>query len=232
MTWDQTARLEWGTRPWQGVATSPVGYEDLTTYTKVDPESAFTVDAASCLATGIDADWDKAYLYYDFGADYFKANVVIQFEAIVTALTQTVISYGLLALTNALGALETAQGPVCQVEAQVPTDVNWQFYAGHSNYATSYRNVLKLGAATYYCTFQTIDHTVGADDGQIILTIYDDALRTNMIGGGTIPRTDIPEDKIVPYRYLLVGQTYRFENSHDAIGTYKVQNINIISNTA
>lgn len=233
MVWDQDSVLEWGTRPWQGVATSPEsGYEDLTTYTKVDPAGAFTVDASSVLATAIDADWDSAYLYYDFGADYFKANVVIEFEAIVTALTQTVRSFGLLALTNALGALEAAQGPVCQVEAVVSADDGWQFYAGHSNYATSYRKLAKLGIATYYCKFQTIDHTVGANDGQIILTVYDDAARTNIIGGGTIPRTDIPEAKIVPYRYLLVCQTYRDGSTHETVGTYKVQNIKIISNTA
>jgi len=75
-----------------------VAYQDLTTYTKADPNSRLTVTSARCTHTELTKDED-CWLYWDFGADHFDGDFehreAIYFDdAAVTGRTR------LWALTN------------------------------------------------------------------------------------------------------------------------------------
>lgn len=206
-------------------------YLDLTAFTKVDPAGNFTIDINSITVAGIETSWDTAYVYKDYGPGYFQKDFVINFEVIVTDINANDNDfYGLVKVSNALGPAKTAPGPVARLDYDSPTDAKWQFYAGDDNYATSFRLMTKLGVGVYYCTLERISNTPGMDDGQVTLSVYSDSNRTVILGGGSIPRIDIPKEDMVTLRYLILAQTYRDSVDHTPIGSYKIQNVKIISN--
>lgn len=54
-----------------------MGYEDLTTYTQVDPSDKVTVTPAKVLATDIRGQEAQTRVFKDFGADYFSSLDII-----------------------------------------------------------------------------------------------------------------------------------------------------------
>ena len=76
--------------------------EDLTTYTKVDPNSRFTVTASKVIATGICRN-EEAYVYKDKGASHFSGDFSHLLSVYPNSTTNQSMC-GIWALTNTIGA--------------------------------------------------------------------------------------------------------------------------------
>lgn len=93
----------------------PVTYEDLTTYTEVDPSDVLDVTANDVTFTSL-TRLTSTYVYKNFGADYF-ADFSINFEYKVTANSSGALNFNgmFIALSNSIGereAIRTASGNI------------------------------------------------------------------------------------------------------------------------
>ena len=150
----------------------PPGPQDLTTYIEVDPQEELTVTATTITAVDLDTAWD-AYVYKDFGADYFDA-LNIDFDMFIwNTSVEDGGAYVSLAnvIDDYLGFGATA------VSANIiegSADAKYIFLKRGADVASD--GYEAVGNTWYYCT---LSRTAGADS--VALKIYSDIGRTTLL---------------------------------------------------
>lgn len=212
-------------------------YEDLTTYTVVDSEGNLQNNPNQLIITNMHVEHTEAYIYKDFGAGYFSKDVVINFDFCVTddSGQDTSDMFGLIALCNTLG---------CRDDNDAGPFVNWagkqdgtiQIYVGDDSWSTSYMRFNAVPNVTvFYCTLERIS-AVAPNDCQVLLSVYSDAARTSLMpqynGNPSIRygEDDVPSATgLTEFQYLEVGLSERLSYDDTALGSYNIENLEIIS---
>ena len=180
--------------------------EDLSTYTEKDPNSHITVVSGKVTGAGINRN-ERAYLYKDFGADYFNGfNINFEFKS--TELSTYDIG-GLVCLTNSVGDRSQWTGDFfwCTLYC---TSGSYRLYLDPDYYIISVNTL-------YYCTLSRV-----ADSDTISLKIYSDSARTNLLDTLT---TTISASAKFRYMYAITSQyTY-----HNYGCSYYVENVEILT---
>lgn len=134
--------------------TSPPGpvYEDLTTYTEVDPSSRLTVTAPRAAFTSF-ARTDSGYLYKDFGTDHFSGDVSVDFDVFLSSSSSGAFVEA-IALANQVGDARPANRTNtigAFLYATSPPQLHLREVDGGTSYSSTYN--LALNTA-YYCRFE------------------------------------------------------------------------------
>lgn len=217
--------------------TTESGYEDLSTYTVVDSETNFTIDGTKLTVTDIYPDHTTAYLYYDFGVDYFGTDIEIQFDLKVTAFAVAYDYMGVLGLANTLGLTGgVAYGPIVNLNYQAEGEATYyELGSAHDDYAaaTHAHNTTAVGTQ-YYCIFKTV--YAASDKSYVSLGIYTDAGRTTLVkdktnkeispyGTGNIPEAHGSQT----FRYLMIAPSERPATDTDGKFSFVIDHVKIIS---
>ncbi len=219
-------------------STPPSSYEDLTTYTEVDPETDFAVTSTTLTVTDMHTEHVAAYIYKDYTADYFTKDLEIQFEFVVTDPNNgqdTSDMFGILSLNSILGTRNSGtSGPTVRWTPKMVSN-QIQLFCGDNNYATSYATFIAGAGVVFYCTLTRVS-VAAPGDCSILLDVYSDSARTirmNMANGNPsiqYGRNDIPTvDGLTKYRYLQLGTSEKDSADTTAYGSYYIQNVEIVS---
>lgn len=217
---------------------NPQNYEDFTTYTPVDAETNYTIATNKLTITDMHTEHTEAYLYKDFGAEYFSEDFEIRFEFCVTDCEHgqdTSDMFGIIGVCNTLGVRDDWDaGPW----------VNWRpgvdlgtinLHCGDDSWSSSYMIFNAAPGTIFYCTLKRIS-AVAPLDCEVELTVYSDAERTiPMNTASGVPSVAYGEDDVpsvtglITYKYLEVGLAERLTFDNTAYGSYYVQNVQIVS---
>jgi len=195
-----------------------MAYENLTTYTKVDPNSDLTITSDTCSFDTLD-NGANTWVYKDFTLDYFDEDLFHQIQVNISADTG---GYGraiIWSLTNAitdfkscvdgLGIALRNYGGNKLITLYERNDSNE--YDDSGNYSES---------TDYYLTIER-DESIG-DYGRLYCYIYDDINRTNLLD--TL-QLDLHEK--VDFRYLFCLQRLGGSGSGSTYTGY-IKNLNLL----
>ena len=216
--------------------------ENLTTYTPVDPEANFTITANKLTVTSIHPEHTTTYLYYDFGADYFKKNFEMRFALKVTTIWVDHALQGIIGVADTLNL--TPEGPNIEINYDYTgagSGANYLIGVGGGDHvAHSYLGLFLVGT-TYYCKFERV-YVGGAKDNIVQLTVYtDDAytIKAKRIYGSHIG-DDIDAwgegdftlaEATDEFRYLMLSTSGGASYDPTEFGSFEISNVQIISNT-
>lgn len=159
----------------------PSTYEDLTTYTEVDPSSQLAVTSATATATALSRN-TSTYLYKDFGAAYFAGDFSFDFECKIVDFSANYAGCLTMALNNAVQDYQAAYNAAGYVQGvYVAYSSGCQIFL-HELHAGSQYNSGTFGATAntnYYMTFRR--NASAGTFGTLYLDIYSDAARTALI---------------------------------------------------
>lgn len=160
--------------------------EDYTAYTEVDAGGVLTVAANQITFTDLEYQ-DTAYVYKDFGANYFSGDFTHEFKLRITDFTSGPFSEGVvfpwyLSNTLANNEIHDSYYPHLKVMAIQVSSTQWQFYlyevtSGGSTYWDTSTYLSKN--TDYYCRVNR-DESVGTY-GTLYLYIYSDAAMTTLV---------------------------------------------------
>ena len=170
------------------VSLSSTGYEVLTVYTEVDPNAHLTVTTNK--VTGGMWRNEDAYLYKDFGVDYFDA-LNIQFEMECTGGD-----------SNGLGVFFALSNTINDVHEFGSTDLWVSFEPWTTKFLRLNRNATidTYNAAlstTYYCT---LNRTSGNDEVEL-------EIRTGSHSGALVDTLNVTGFGTAKWRYLYAMNT-------------------------
>jgi len=217
-----------------------VTYEDLTTYTSVDPEGNYAITSNQLTITDFHTEHTESYANKDLTADYLSEDGEIQFEFVITDPNHgddSADAFGLLAYSNTPGTTNSGTlGPIVYWTPDVTLTSNKiRLYSGHHSYATTYLTFNTTPTTVFYCTMTRVS-APAPGDCSVLIDVWSDAARTvrmpKSVGGdsGQFGRNDIPSARgLVDYRYLQVGTAERDSWDNAPYGSYYVRNIKIIS---
>jgi len=146
-------------------------YQNLTTYTEVDPGSDLSKTATRATATNLPANL-SAYIYKDFGASYFNS-LDIDFTISLTSITGDWLAWPCFGLTQtAVGSLEdwADNDPVLVFYSDGEPQI--YFLDGP---AGSYDHTDVNLSSIYYCTCVR-----EAGSGTITINMYNESARTSL----------------------------------------------------
>lgn len=145
-----------------------MGYQDFTTYTEVDPNSDITVTTNKIDVSSMSRNVD-AYVYRDFGADYFD-EIDWNFEVLHDAAAQG-LSRSLSGFANNIDDANNWSDPYLAV--RVNRDGSGNRYIKISTYGGGSSELAISNDTRYYCTLTRV---AGADTAY--LYVYTDSDRT------------------------------------------------------
>jgi hypothetical protein len=230
------------------VATSSINYplhsyEDFTGYTDVDPETNFTIEANKLTVADIYPEHSTTYLYYDFGAEYFKKNFEIRFGLKVTAIWTDHAIETIIGVSNTLGL--AVEGPNVEFNydyTDAGEGANYIIGVGGGDHVAHTNQNDFLVGNTYYCKLERI-YVGGAEDNIVQMTVYTDSEYTTrakqIYGSGAHIGEDLatwgePDFTLAEateeFRYLMIATSSRDNYSETEIGSFEVSNVEIISN--
>jgi len=216
-------------------------YEDLTTYTKVDPESNFTVINDKLTVTDIHPEHTTTYLYYDFGAEYFKKNFVMRFALKVTTIWEDHSLQGVIGVSNTLGL--NVEGPNIEINydyTDAGAGANYIIACGGGDHVAHSGQNQFLVNTTYYCEVERT-FVGGAEDNKFYIRVYTDSDYTTLakiLYGGGIGEDINPwgeddftlEEANTKYRYLMLSTSSRADYEDTEYGSFEISNVEVISN--
>jgi len=176
--------------------------EDFTTYTEVDPNSHITKTASKITWAGLSAVED-AYVYKDYGANYFSGDFTHLITVKLTAATEDGRAY-FWALTNAVDdmkGIDDAGGSYLAVFF-IKEPVNYTIYIEECNSGSISQDSSIISLNTPYYLKIVRDESVGTY-GTLYCYIYSDEARTTLLD--TISQTLKTSKK--DYRYLFATNT-------------------------
>ena len=212
---------------------TPTGYEDLTTYTPVDPDSVFTITTTTVVVDSIHPEYTTTYLYYDFGADYFKRNFEIRFILDVTDIWVDHASQGVIGVADTLGL--DVNGPNIEINYDYTgagADTNYFIGVGGGDHVAHSNQNQFVENKTYYCKTERI-YVGGATDNIFQMTVYTDSdytIRAKKIYGGSIG-DDIAAwgegdftlaEAIDEFRYLMLATSGRAAYDPTEVGSFVI----------
>lgn len=223
-------------------APTPTGYEDLTTYTPVDPDSNFTITSSTVVVDSIHPEYTTTYLYYDFGVDSLKRNFEIRFALEVTAIWTAHAIQGIIGVSNTLGL--SVGGPNIEINYDYTgagADTNYFIGVGGGDHVAHSNQNQFVEGTTYYCKSERI-YVGGAADNIFQMTVYTDSdysIRAKKIYGGSIG-DDIATwgevdftlaEAVDEFRYLMLATSGRAADDSTEVGSFVISNVQIISNS-
>jgi hypothetical protein len=184
--------------------------EDLIGFAKVDPNSHLTVTSSKVTAVDLTRNED-AYVYKDFGADYFDG-LDIDFEFYLDSVSEG-NGRATFGLTNDVDDSASWTGAYIKVRLKkgAPSTVILDIGGSEDSYNIS-------DDTMYYCTMQR-----SAGNDTVYLYIYSDASRTTLLD--TLTMTGAGTSK---YQYLFAICSWNSGNNIDWDGY--VQNIDLNEN--
>ena len=175
--------------------------EDFTTYTKVDPNSRFTVTAPKVVFTGM-TQMEDAYIYKDKGAGWLTGDFTETFDCDVTGFG----NLGSRSLNAVVWSVTTWIGSGTGGAGRYALQVWWQPSSGSSGYifGNEHYNGSDYGFGAFACSTNTIYYlTITRTGGNITMSIYSDNARTNQLYTFTHALQDTHT-----YRYVYAIQSY------------------------
>jgi len=229
---------------WYNAASIESGWtdaEDLTTYTKVDPESNFSVETNKVTVTNIHPEHTISYLYYDFGADYFKKDFEIRFALKVADIWEAHALQGIIGVSNTIGL--TVEGPNIEINydyTDAGSGANYIIGVGGGDHVAHTNQNQFLVGTTYYVKIERI-YVGGETDNIFQATVYTDSdytIRAKNLYGGQVGEDIAPwgeqdftlAEATEEFRYLMLATSSRGEYSDTEIGSFEISNVKIISN--
>jgi len=218
------------------------GTEDLTTFTEVDPESNLAVTTDKLIVTDIHPEHTITYLYYDFGAEYFKRNFEMRFALKVTDIWVDHGLQGVIGVANALGL--DVNGPNVEINydyTDAGSGANYIIGVGGGDHVAHTNQNQFLVGTTYYCKIERI-YVGGAADNIFRMTVYTDSnytIRAVNIYGGQIGE-DIAAwgesdftlaEATEKFRYLMLATSGRADYDDTESGSFEISDVEIISNS-
>ena len=216
-------------------------YEDLTTYTEVDPETDLAVTTNKLTVTNIHPEHTETYLYYDFGAGYFKKDFEIRFVLKVTAIWTDHALQGVIGVSNTLGM--DVEGPNIEINydyLDAGSGANYRIAVGGGDHVAHTNQNQFLVGTTYYCKIERT-YVGGAEDNRFYLTVYSDSgysIPAKYIYGGStgdpIAAWGEPDFTLAEateeFRYLMLATSSKDSSSETEVGSFEISNVEIISN--
>lgn len=179
--------------------------EDFTTYTKVDPNSKFSVSANSITYTGL-LNSESAYIYKDAGINHFAADFTHLVDAIYTSAAGASTLVGNWAITNDIGTLDVIEGAgksALYAFLYTVVGVSRNIYIKENDNGTKYSTSYPDSAPPQNRYFKIIRNESVGTYGTIYLYIYSDADRTNLLSTLSIALHTSKKD----YRYVYAVQS-------------------------
>jgi len=162
-----------------GVDPDAVDYTDVA-WVETDPNGKFSVSVNSILATNL-IENEEAYIFKDYGADYFNGDLIHEVDINVASATGSAIA-GVWAVTNDVDDFNNiANGP--QVTVTAYKDPDSISFTLRNNSAGTQNSISGLSYNTnYYLTIER-DHDAGySSAGRSAIYVYSDAARTILVG--------------------------------------------------
>ena len=163
--------------------------EDLTTYTKEDPNNKLTVTSSKVTWTSL-GDNQTAYLYKDIGVDYFDADfehrMTVRINSSGTTTNTLKAGWALANAINDLYQLQVAEETFLALRCLTAGDgTPWLGLLEHVG-TTTYVGGAGIVSydTTYYLTIKR-DESEG-DYGKLYLYVYTDSARTNLLNSGSL----------------------------------------------
>ena len=206
----------------------PELYQDLLTYTTVDPESNLTVPlAGGSVRYDGPTRTETTYIYKDFGAGAFSGDFEIQVDVEHGSINENGI-FNYFGLSNTIGDasdIKDASGDALLSRFSYnPTDglyINCGESYGGNNYFGD--KITISGSGTLYYITIIRDETAG----ELYTYIYSDMFRTSLVGTSTYTLSGATD-----FRYLYCVLTYDsgLSATPGTAGEVRVKNFSIISN--
>jgi hypothetical protein len=176
----------------------PDTYEDLTTFTEVDPSSVLTVSSDDVTFTGLTRA-TSTYVYKDYGVDSFD-DFSIDFEYKVTANSSGGLNFNgmFISLSNSIGEREAIRTASGNIQGLLCGNSGASRFIGlcetksGSNYASAF--FTPALNTDYYCTLSRVGTALN-------LKLYSDANRTTLAGQLSLTVLALP------FRYLYAVQS-------------------------
>ncbi len=150
--------------------------QDFTTYTKVDPNSRFTVTSTRITASGLLRNED-AYNYWDFGAGYFDGDLAhLITTKSETTTTGIAIYHGLFNIVDDFKGIKDAGGDGIFIFNNNGNSIILSELHAGAQYNDAFAGSL---GTVYYVTFER-DEAVGTY-GTLYCYIYSDASRETLV---------------------------------------------------
>ena len=183
-----------------------MAYQDLTAYTKVDPDGKMTVTTTRLTLASL-LENHVAYLGKDFGAGYFNANFNHNFDLNLTSSTTASDTCPTWALSDYLGNwgnIITNSKNEYAIAVYNRDGSTYRLYiafiVGGTRYEYDGTPYFANYGTTYYCTVR-YDSSVGTY-GTLYLDIYSDSARSSLIT--TISHACIASPN---FQYVFLTQT-------------------------
>jgi len=180
--------------------------EDYTAYVEYDLDSKYTVTAHQITVEDLTRN-EVAFIYRDFGVNYFSGDFEFDVEGQVKATSNGLATGYCWALTNllqSLNVIDGVSGDFLAVSFQEEDgDVEWRIYLTECDGGTLYEDYYICSAdTTYYLTIKR-DESVGTY-GTLYCYIYSDSARTTLVDTLTLTLHTSKKD----FRYLHAAQSY------------------------
>jgi len=208
-----------------------MGYRDPTftdidfldpAWTEEDPNTRITVTGTKVSWAGLTQNED-AYVYYDYGADYFDGDFRHEFELLhVTGDGDgLIITWGMANLVDDFNGIRDGSGDylsVYMVDKGATSELRIMEVDGGADHYSGANTVI-TSDIVYYCTIVR-DESVGTH-GTLYLYIYSDSARTILVGKQECALHSSKKD----FRYLYSVVTYNTTGGIDNSGF--LQNLTI-----
>lgn len=184
-----------------GQARSGRAKENLTTYTEVDTSSRLTVTSSRSTFSNLDRNV-TAYLYNDFGAGYFSADISVDFDFTITASNPS--GYvEVLGVNNQIGDANSRTDALsCSVFNNSGT---LQLRIVEADGGTTHVSATNISQGTpYYCRL-TRDESVGTYGTATLYVALSAANRSSGVWSATLPITLHSSKKDFRYLYPTAG---------------------------
>lgn len=179
-------------------------YEDLTTYTKVDPSGRLSNIGTTVTFADLRRS-ETAHLYKDYGIDHFNA-LNIEFETKITSANNS-SAVLVLCVTNVVGNMGSFAS----------TDISTEIYRTASGIGIVLVRGNHVAASDYYYIssnttyYMRLERTAGSDT--VVLKIYSDSNRTNLLATRSVSGFGSTK-----YRYLYALGTRTYAASYAISG--------------
>ena len=184
-------------------------YEDYTdiSWIELDPNSSIDVTDNTLTITDITKN-EEAYIYKDYGANYFNGDFEHQFEINVPGSGVGAPTVGVWGMGNSIndfrGRDDSSDGISIQAKGLNETDYDLSMSLEFQGTSNSVQPLLYN--TTYYCTV-TRDHDGGVNNtGEYVLTVYSDSSRTNVVSN--IVTIDAYAGQQKEFQYLYACGAY------------------------
>ncbi|KKL71872.1 hypothetical protein LCGC14_2090580 [marine sediment metagenome] len=206
-----------------------MAFEDLSTYTEVDPNSRLTKTTRRVAWTALQRDED-AYIYYDKGADHFSGDFTHHLTIDTTAAGTTspgskVFCWAITNLVNDMKGIQGSSGDYFAVFLYRSFTGVFEIYLEECNGGIPQQTAYTAALNTIYYLKVVRDESVGTY-GTIYCYIYSDAARTTLLATLTQTIDTAKRD----FRYVFACNTW---NSGETVAmTGYTENLELLASLA